>query len=156
MKTLKIVCIVALVLGMATSAFAVEARRTAQITELEGMAAVKPAGGSEWMSAKAGETLKEGDTLKTEANSKAVLMIGEKGEVGTVEVAEKSQLLLSSMMFDQNANVSKTLLDLAMGEVLVKAQKLQSDESRFEVKTPTSIVGVRGTVFKVKVESAEE
>ncbi len=156
MRTIKILCIVALVLSISTFAFAAEAKRTAEITSLEGKAEVKVAGGSGWTAVQAGATLNEGDTLKTDANSRAVIAIGSKSEVGTVEVSEKSQLLLSSMMFDQKANTSKTLLDLAMGEVLVKAQKVQGEQSKFEVKTPTSIVGVRGTVFKVKVEAVEE
>lgn len=156
MKILRIICIVTLVLGLATCAFAVEGKRTAQIMSLDGKAEVKLAGQTNWTAAKSGDILNEGDTLKTGANSKAVLSIGAKADVGTVEISEKSQLLLSSMMFDQKANTSKTLLDLAMGEVLIKAQKVQGEQSKFEVKTPTSIVGVRGTVFRVKVEAVEE
>lgn len=156
MKILKTVCIVALVLSIATFACAAEGKRTATITSLEGKAEVKLAGQTSWAAVQSGAILNEGDTLKTDANSKATLAIGSKSEVGTVEVSERSQLLLSSMMFDQKANTSKTLLDLAMGEVLVKAQKVQGEQSKFEVKTPTSIVGVRGTVFRVKVEAVEE
>ena len=59
-------------------------------------------------------------------------------------------------MVDPKADTSKTLLDLAMGEILIKAQKVHGEKSQFEVKTPTSIVGVRGTTFNVKVEAVEE
>ena len=156
MKILKTVCIVALIIGISTIAFAAEGKRTATITSLEGKAEIKLAGQSSWTAVQSGATINEGDTLKTDAKSRAVLAIGSKSEVGTVEVSEKSQLLLSAMMFDQKANTSKTLLDLAMGEVLIKAQKVQGEQSKFEVKTPTSIVGVRGTVFRVKVEAVEE
>ena len=156
MKILKTLCIVVLILGISTFAYAADGKHTAQITSLDGKAEVKLAGQTAWNPVQVGATLNEGDTLKTNANSKALLTIGVKGEVGTVEVSGGSQLLLSSMMFDQKANTSKTLLDLAMGEVLIKAQKLEGDKSSFEVKTPTSIVGVRGTVFKVKVEAVEE
>jgi len=156
MKILRCVCIVALILSMATIAFAVEAQRTARIMSLEGNAEVKPAGGSSWSPAQSGAILNEGDTLKTGEKSMAVLDIGDKGEVGTVEVSEGSQLLLSAMTVDKKEGTSRTLLDLAMGEVLVKAQKVSGEGSKFEVKTPTSIVGVRGTTFKVKVESMEE
>ena len=156
MKILKTACILALISGLAAYSFAAEEKRTANITSLEGKAEVKLAGQPDWTAVQSGATLNEGDTLKTDANSKAVLALGAKSEVGTVEVSEKSQLLLSSMVFDQKTNTSKTLLDLAMGEVLIKAQKVQGEQSKFEVKTPTSIVGVRGTVFKVKVEAMEE
>jgi hypothetical protein len=156
MKIFRFVCISALVLGMATAAFAAETSRTARITSLDGSAEVKPAGQSSWSAVQSGAVLNEGDTLKTGAKSMAILDIGDKGEVGTVEVSEGSQLLLSDMTFDKKSDTSRTLLDLAMGEVLIKAQKVHGEGSKFEVKTPTSIVGVRGTTFKVKVESMEE
>ena len=156
MKTLKAMLMVALILGLATSVFAAEARRTAHIVSLDGAAEVKLAGQSDWAAVQAGAILNEGDTLKTGSSSNAVLAIGANNEVGTVEISERSQILLSAMMFDQQANISQTLLDLAMGEVLIKAQKVQGEQSKFEVKTPTSIVGVRGTVFRVKVEAVEE
>jgi hypothetical protein len=44
-----------------------------------------------------------------------------------------------------------TLLDLAIGKVLVQTQKLQGD-SKFEVRTPTALTGVRGTIFEVTVK----
>jgi len=156
MKTLKAMLMVALILGLATSVFAAEARRTAHIVSLDGAAEVKLAGQSDWAAVQAGAILNEGDTLKTGSSSNAVLAIGANNEVGTVEISERSQILLSAMMFDQQANISQTLLDLAMGEVLIKAQKVQGEQSKFEVKTPTSIVGVRGTVFRVKVEAVGE
>jgi len=156
MKILRIVCIIALVLGVATFALAVEAKRTAQLISLDGKAEIKLAGQSNWSPAKVGSILNEGDTLKTSPGSMALLNIDGKGQTATVEVSEGSQLLMSEMMVDQKAGTSKTLLDLAMGEILIKAQKVHGEESKFEVKTPTSIVGVRGTTFKVKVESVEE
>ena len=43
-----------------------------------------------------------------------------------------------------------TLLDLALGKVLVHVEKLQG-KSKFEVRTPTALTGVRGTTFTVEV-----
>jgi hypothetical protein len=78
------------------------------------------------------------------------------GQTATVEVKENSQLLLSELLVNPANGTQKTLLDLAAGEILIKAQKVKGEESKFEVKTPTSIVGVRGTTFAVKVEALEE
>ena len=155
MKTARFACIAALIFGMASLAFAAETQRTAQIISIDGSAEVKPANSNSWMPAQAGAVMSEGDTLKTGAKSMAILDIGEKGEVGTVEVSEGSQLQLATMSVDRKSDTSRTLLDLAMGEVMVKAQKVHGEGSKFEVKTPTSIVAVRGTTFKVKVESME-
>jgi len=156
MKNLSLVLIIALVLGIAIRANAAEEKRTAEIIGLNGEASIMAAGQSNWSPARIGTIFNEGDTLKTAANSMATLNVDGKGQTATVEVSEGSQLLLSTMAVDSQAGTSKTLLDLAVGEVLIKAQKVHGAESKFEVKTPTSIVGVRGTTFRVKVEALEE
>ena len=54
---------------------------------------------------------------------------------------------------DLNKGTSQTLLDLAVGKILIRVDKLHKKGDKFEIKTPTSIVGVRGTVFGVEVEA---
>lgn len=155
MKILKVLCIAALVLTMAVAAYAME-KRTASIVSIDGSAEVKAAGQASFSPATVGMVLNEGDTIKTAAKSWVLLNVDGKGQTATVEVKEGSQMLLAELLVDPKAGTSKTLLDLAMGEVLIKAQKVHGEESKFEVKTPTSIVGVRGTTFNVKVEAVEE
>ena len=155
MKIFRIACIMALVLVMAAGVYAAE-KRTAEIMSIDGTAQVKPAGQMTWNPAQKDMVLKEGDTIKTGSKSWVLLNVDGKGQTASVEIKENSQMLLSELLVDQEAGTSSTLLDLAMGEVLIKAQKVHGEKSRFEVKTPTSIVGVRGTVFNVKVEAVEE
>jgi hypothetical protein len=154
MKALRVICVIVLVLGIAVTGYAVE-KRNARITSLSGTAEIKPMGQDAWSPAKAGMTLSEGDTLKTAPGSWVLVNIDD-GKVAMVEVKEGSQMSLAELTADPQTDTSQTLLDLAMGEVLIKAQKVHGENSRFEVKTPTSIVGVRGTTFNVKVESVEE
>ena len=71
-------------------------------------------------------------------------------------MAENSQLMLRELKKDKRTGTENTLLDLAVGKILVKAQKLRDPDSKFEVKTPTSVVGVRGTNFSVQVEAVEK
>ncbi|MCM8760831.1 MAG: FecR family protein [Candidatus Omnitrophica bacterium] len=155
MKILRIACIMVLILTMAVCAFAME-KRTAQIVSIDGSAEIKPAGQSSWKPASVGMVLNEGDTIKTASASWVLLNVDGKGQTATVEIKENSQMLLAELLIDPKSESSKTLLDLAMGEVLIKAQKVHGEKSKFEVKTPTSIVGVRGTTFNVKVEAVEE
>jgi len=155
MKILRAACIVALVLTMAVMGYAME-KRTASIVSIDGSAQVKPAGQAGFSAASVGMVLNEGDTIKTASKSQVLLNVDGKGQTATVEVKENSQMLLAELLVDAKGGSSKTLLDLAMGEVLIKAQKVHGEESKFEVKTPTSIVGVRGTTFNVKVEAVEE
>ncbi|MBN1688101.1 MAG: FecR domain-containing protein, partial [Candidatus Omnitrophica bacterium] len=70
-----------------------------------------------------------------------------------IELKPKSRLKMTTLEMDAITGEKITLLDLAIGKVLVHASKLQG-ESKFEVRTPTSTTGVRGTVFEVSVEEA--
>jgi hypothetical protein len=156
MKILRVICVVALVACVAACALAAEGRRTAKIISIDGKAEVRMAGQVNWLPASVDMVLSEGDVLKTLSNSFALLNVDGIGQTATVEVKENSQLLLSELMVNPENGTHKTLLDLAAGEILIKAQKVKGEESKFEVKTPTSIVGVRGTTFAVKVEAVEE
>ena len=154
MKVLRLVCIILVVSGIAVSGYAME-KRTAAIVSLDGTAEVKATGQSSWAPAAVGTVLNQGDTLKVSQKSWALVNIDD-GKIATVEVKGGSEMAIAELMVDSKAETSKTLLDLAMGEVLIKAQKVHGEKSKFEVKTPTSIVGVRGTTFTVKVEAVEE
>jgi hypothetical protein len=154
MKMVRVLCITALIIGIAVTGYAME-KRTAQIASLNGTAEVRAAGQEKWIPASVGTVLNEGDTLKVAKQSWALLNVDD-GKIATVEVKEGSQMVIAELQADAKAETSKTLLDLAIGEVLIKAQKVHGENSKFEVKTPTSIVGVRGTTFNVKVEAVKE
>jgi hypothetical protein len=143
----------ALIAGIALPLFAEQAKRQAAITDITGEAAVKLIAQKAWVPAAIGMTLTEGDTIKTKKGASLILSL-EGAETATVEVGEESELLLREFTEDKALNMQKTLLDLALGEVLIRAEKL-SPESKFEVKTPSSVAGVRGTKFAVKVEAVE-
>jgi len=143
-----------LFLGVAVSGACQETLRQAKIIEVQGRVFVRQ-GKKKWTEAKENMVLNSGDVIKTQRHSSALININGSGETATVEVSENSQLLLSKLIEDQNKGTQDTLLDLAIGKVLIEAEKLHSEESKFEVKTPTSIVGVRGTTFAVEVEAIE-
>ena len=156
MKVLKMVLILVLTVGLCVPGFAIEEKRTAKIISLDGKAQVKRTGAASWEPAEVGMMLAEGDIIKTKNGSWALVNVNGKGQVATIEVKENSQLLFSELIIDKAKKSEKTLLDLAVGEILIKAQKVHGQESKFEVKTPTSIVGVRGTTFAVKVETLDD
>lgn len=111
--------------------------------------------GETWITAEEGMVLNEGDIIKTREGSTVMLNLDGSGETATVDLAENSQLKLAELLKDEETGSEQTLLDLAIGEILIRAQKLHSEEERFEVKTPTTIVGVRGTTFAVEVEALD-
>jgi len=141
--------------SLASSAFTDEVKRTAKVMALEGRVEARMMGNRRWTPAEAEMILNEGDILRTRRNSWALLNLDGEGETATVTVQENSQLLISKLARDEKEGTQETLLDLGLGKVLIEAEKLHSEKSKFEVKTPTSVVGVRGTTFAVEVEALE-
>jgi len=155
MKLLKVFLSVGVVLALlASSTFAAETRRVATIAEITGTAEVK-IGSGKWAPAKVGMSLTQGDTIRTKAKSMAILDLDGKARSAKVELKENSLLTLAELAENKAKDTQKTLLDLSLGKILIQVHKLRQDNSKFEVKTPTSIVGVRGTTFSVAVEAIE-
>ena len=155
MKILRIISIFILTMGLLFTVSAEVVQRTAKIMDMRGKVEVKLLGEENWSPAKASVILNEGDMIKTHADSWALLNVDGSAQTATVKVEENSQLLLSELIKDDKEGSQQTLLDLEIGRVLIKAKKLHSEKSKFEVKTPTSVVGVRGTTFAVEVEALE-
>jgi hypothetical protein len=71
-------------------------------------------------------------------------------KTAVLTVRGDTQFTFKAFRHDEATKIDNTLLDLEVGSVLVEAEKLVG-ASRFEVKTPTSVVGIRGTKFEVNV-----
>lgn len=129
-----------------------EVGRVAEINSIEGMVWFRKGGTEDWKGATKGMLLLENDEVKTGENSKAEILLDAAGETGKLNLAPNSQMRIETMKQDASSGDKTTLLDLALGRVLIKAEKLKGN-SAFQVKTPTSICAVRGTIFEVSVEA---
>jgi len=154
MRKVIIFAIILSLLAICSISIAEEVKRTAVVAEVKGTVDVKTADGN-WTAAKTGMVLNQGDIIRTKEGSSAILNVDGTAQTATVQVKEKSQLMLAELIMNKDDNSQKTTLDLALGEILVKAKKLHSEKSSFEVKTPTSVAAVRGTSFSVSVEAME-
>ena len=153
MKILKTLVVLFLVMGLSISGYSEPIKRTAEIVDLTGEVVVTTSLG-ETIPGFVGMTLNEGDIIATKQDSWAFLNVGGI-EVSSIELNAESELLLSELVMDKDADTQQTLLDLSIGKILITASKIHSEESKFQVKTPTSVVGVRGATFRVEVESIE-
>ena len=154
MKIFKSMLILVVVLSLTSVLFAAETKRTATVLEIKGKVDTRSPD-KPWTAAQVGMTLNEKDVIRTKNDSFAVIKLLGVAETATVEIKQNSQLMLAELIQDAKKGTQKTLLDLALGEILIKAQKLHQRNSKFEVKTPTSVVGVRGTTFSVSVEALQ-
>lgn len=120
------------------------------LTSVTGDVQIKRNEEIKWIKAKEQDLVFSGDAVKTTELSGVELKIMD-GDIprGNVLLKEKSELLVASILSKQVSQ--HTMLDVLMGEIVVKAQKL-NQESSFEVRTPTSVIGIRGTEFSVVVK----
>ena len=139
------------VLFSSSSLFA-EVGRIAEIGNIQGAVWFRKGGTTDWKGAEKGMILLESDEIKTGEGAKAEIFLDAGGETGKLNLSPGTQMRIETMKKDPATEDKTTLLDLAVGKVMIKAEKLKGNSS-FQVKTPTSICGVRGTLFEVTVEA---
>jgi len=127
--------------------------RYAILKTIEGQVEIRQKN-SDWQKATVGMILHETDEMRTGKSSYAELLIDNQGAAGRLEIQEVTRLGLNTLALNEKTNEKTTLLDVAIGRVMIHVEKLKGD-SKFEVRTPTSTMGVRGTVFEVVVEDQE-
>ena len=129
-------------------------QRMAKVVKAEGDVQVMLKGQGIWRDAQEGMELTEGDVIKTGRNGAALLNIEGDSKGSLVRMREDTRLNLDILKEDMATDKKVTVLDVSIGKILIQAEKLK-EGSRFEVKTPTSVVGVRGTKFAVEVDTLE-
>jgi hypothetical protein len=151
MKRINFLASAFLVLAVYSVVSAADVKGELKISSLQGASEVKVAG-KEWEAAKAGMTLHQGDIIRTKQGGWVYLdMRDGKKEIASVELKENSELRLTKLEPEKGI-----LFDLALGEALIRSQKLNSGKAKFEVKTPTSFIEVVGkATFSVTVEKIE-
>lgn len=126
---------------------------TAKVTSIIGEAKYQRKGQSDWQILEKDQTFSEGDSIRTAKDSIVMVELTGSAKTADLVIKPESHFTLQTFSHDPQKKVENTLLSVQAGSVLVKAQKLIGD-SKFEVKTPTSIVGIRGTTFEVQVEKS--
>ncbi len=137
----------------AKTAVKLDISSTAKVTNIIGEAKYAKKGQSDWQILEKDMTLAEGDSIRTAPNSIVTLELYGSAKTADLVVKSESEFTLQTFSHDAGKKIENTLLSIQAGSVLVKAQKLVG-RSTFQVKTPTSIVGIRGTTFEVQVEKS--
>ncbi len=139
------------VVAMALTAQAQTQQGKAEVRAITGSAAYS-VGGAPFMPLKVGSVLYSGTTLKTAPGSSIDLFLG--NSAGVVRVTESSTLALDRLtLTDTGADiVTETQLDLREGTILGNVNKL-SAASRYEIRTPNGVAGIRGTRYQISASS---
>lgn len=119
----------------------------AMLTETSGSVLVKDAQETSFKKAKKDQPLYEGDEIQTKKGASCEI---EMKTESVVHLEENSYLKLSETK--ETSTGTKTTLKLFSGKILNVVNKLSNSVSSYNVETPTSIAGVRGTEFAVEAE----
>lgn len=98
--------------------------------------------------AKVGMKVLPGDTIITKKDARAKLVMIDKN---VINISPDSRFLLEKYEFDPDQNKKGALLNVIYGKVRTTVnQKYDGDQHKFQVKTKSSVAGVRGTDFLVQ------
>jgi len=143
---------------------------TAKVVRIKGSARYKVGSGA-WQTLKRGDALNAGTIIETGSDSRVDLMLGEgmpqtarpvigdmltyqpTAEQNMVRVWENSRLGLDKLTLTETGAdvVTETQLDLQAGHIFGSVKKM-SAASKYEVKIPNGVAGIRGTVYDISVE----
>jgi hypothetical protein len=154
MKTIVMPMVILAGLLSAPSVIAEQKTQEAQITAINGKVDIKFARDNKWTDAKKSMVLTEGDIVRTKNNSSVSIAIKDGPDPSLIDVMENSQLMFLEFLQDKKLGTRNTTLDLSAGEIAIKAKNTDETKNKFEVKTPTSMVGVQkgNAYFTIKVE----
>ena len=128
-------------------------------TQIQGQAMVRFTAGVVSYSSKGGPfvplrvntALTSGDVIKTGDNAKVDLFLGRNN--GAVQVAPNTVLALDRLTYSTGGEevVHDTEMDLQQGRIYGRVSKM-SAQSRYEVKTPRFVAGIRGTQYTISAD----
>lgn len=146
------ICLLVMTLVLPTTAIAKDTDKAGKITAVSGKAEVKKGGGSKKFNAFKGMAITKGDTILTGKDGKVTM---ELDSDKVVTIGTNTTLTVSELVKSAKALGGKTSLSLLKGKVVIKIKKKLDGDSRFEIETPTAIMGVMGTEFVVEYEEDE-
>jgi hypothetical protein len=107
--------------------------------------------GSNWKDLKVGTKLRQNSIIRTAPGGQVDLYLGDNGPV--VRVTENTTLGIDRLSFDKSGadTVIETQLDLRAGRILGNVKHLAA-ASKYEVKTPQGVAGIRGTRYDISAD----
>jgi len=142
-KFLKLISVFILTLFICTSfIYADSSMRSARVSDVTGDVKIRKAGGEKLFPAVNGMGLTQGDAVICGKDGIAVLKMDEDKEI---KIANNTQIMISQLIKTAADAGEQTSLSLLSGKVLITISKKLTKDSKFDIKTPTAVMGVRGT-----------
>ena len=135
----------AVVAGIST-AHAQSQQGKAEVTAVDGTAEYSTDGGT-FMPLRGGTILRSGSQVRTTGGSHVDLYLGKNN--GVVRVAESTTVSVDKLTFSDTGvdRVIDTQLNFKEGHLLGNASDKMAPASKYEIKTPNLVAGIRGTKY---------
>ena len=119
------------------------------VMQMQGIVQVQPENATSWQPAAIDGGVSVGESIRTEANSAAKILLVDDT---IISVAENTELHIDRMILGDLATQERSILRQMVGQVRAQVGKAFGGTTRLEIHTPTAIVGVRGSTMNVKVK----
>ena len=126
----------------------------ATVAAVVGGTELRRAGGGQWQLMVVGSALFEGDGVRTRPSSGAKLVFRDDS---VVDVGPATELVIQRQTFDPGKRDFHSTLSLVVGKIRAAVSEYYgTPRASYEVETPTSVAGVRGTEFIVLYDAQAE
>lgn len=119
----------------------------ALVAEVSGEVLVRPDASASWRPIRKNESLSSGSEIATKADGQVALVLDPGREV---QLKPDSNLILKDLSKDLKTGARQDILESAKGKIRASIRRLGKG-SRFEVRSPTGLAGVRGTVMYLDI-----
>ncbi|WHH61073.1 FecR domain-containing protein [Petroclostridium sp. X23] len=147
-----LICTLFFTMMMPYQVFAADNSKAASIVDMEGKVQILKAGGEKAFSAFKGMNLTQGDRIITGKDAWVKLDIDQNKEM---KLAENTDMTMSELLGSVNAKNDQTFLNLLVGKAWIFIKEKLNVNAKFEIKTPTTVMGVRGTQFFVQEQDGQ-
>jgi hypothetical protein len=121
---------------------------SATLTNFKGSVALQKPDNQIWLPVEKGMPLEKSDRLKTGAQSFAEILID---DGSLLRMEDHSEIVLKELTAGFETKRIQSTIYLKFGTLMSTIAKFVNTRSRFSVRTPTMVAGVRGTEFVVVV-----
>jgi hypothetical protein len=128
----------------------VSVAQMATLDQARGAVELMPAGSDTWRPASSGEQLEAGSQIRTGPLSAAKLVFF---DGSTTDLEAEVAVAVVQMNSRRDGGKAIILLRQTSGQTRSHVRRLPDQASRFEIRTPTAVVAVRGTEFTTTVET---
>lgn len=109
--------------------------------------------GGQKIQVKKDDTVLESDVIEAESGTARITMI----DSNLVDVYPKSKLVISKYVYKPNKDEKEVELKVDFGKIKSTViQKYDGAKNKFQIKTPSAVAGVRGTVFTAEYDKLKK